>query len=67
MSDDNSTDNIHATGTEDGTTVTTDNIHATSEPLAAGNPFKADEEAAAEAAGTGTVHTDNIHATGETA
>ncbi|MFF5143113.1 hypothetical protein ACFY6U_25855 [Streptomyces sp. NPDC013157] len=65
MSDGNSTDNIHATGTEDETTVTTDNIHATSEPLATGNPFKADEEVVE--AGTGTVHADNIHATGETA
>ncbi|MEV5956841.1 hypothetical protein AB0M11_24265 [Streptomyces sp. NPDC051987] len=65
MSDTNSTDNIHATGTKPGTTVGTENIHATSEPLATGNPFAADEETAE--AGTDTVHADNIHATGETA
>ncbi|WP_189264360.1 hypothetical protein [Streptomyces fuscichromogenes] len=65
MSNSNSTDNVHVTATEDGTTVSTDNIHATSEPLETGNPFEADEPTVA--AATSDVHTDNIHATGETA
>jgi len=59
MSDDNSTDNIHATDVEDETSVSTDNIHATSEPLTA-TTLKADE-------GTAEVGTDNIHATDEPA
>ncbi|MER7836296.1 hypothetical protein ABTY98_10360 [Streptomyces sp. NPDC096040] len=60
MSDNNTTDNIHATDVEDETTVSTDNIHATSEPLTTANPLKVDD-------GTAEVGTDNIHATGETA
>ena len=57
MSDENTTDNIHATDVEDETPVSTDNIHATSEPLKA-TTLKADE-------GTATAGTDNIHATDE--
>ena len=56
MSDQTSTDNVHATGepltAADGGD-TTDNVHATSEPLAA--PVK----------DGGTATPDNVHATGE--
>ncbi|MDH6550611.1 hypothetical protein M2164_004872 [Streptomyces sp. SAI-208] len=57
MSDENTTDNIHATDVEDDTPVSTDNIHATSEPLKA-TTLKADES-------TAEAGTDNIHATDE--
>lgn len=56
MSDQLSTDNIHAT--DEPTTVSTDNIHATSEPLTGKNPITA-------SLGTGEAGTDNIHATDE--
>ncbi|MFJ3337067.1 hypothetical protein [Streptomyces sp. NPDC086766] len=59
MSDENTTDNIHATDTKSGT-VSANNIHATSEPLSGKNPLAADE-------GTGEATTDNIHATDEPA
>ncbi|WP_020137697.1 hypothetical protein [Streptomyces sp. 351MFTsu5.1] len=58
MSDDNTTDNIHATDVEDETAVGTDNIHATSEPLKAAAKLKTDDS-------TAEAGTDNIHATDE--
>ncbi|MFF1302136.1 hypothetical protein [Streptomyces sp. NPDC058307] len=57
MSDQNTTDNIHATDVEDETSVSTDNIHATSEPLQAAK-LKTDDS-------TAEAGTDNIHATDE--
>ena len=58
MSDENTTDNIHATDVEDETSVSTDNIHATSEPLKAAAKLKTDDS-------TAEAGTDNIHATDE--
>jgi head-tail adaptor len=55
MSDETSTDNVHAT---DEPTVTTDNVHATTEPLNGKNLIASDEE-------TGEATTDNVHATDE--
>jgi hypothetical protein len=60
MSDDNSTENIHATGTKGETAVGTENIHATSEPVTTAKPLKADDE-------TAEAGTENIHATDEPA
>ncbi|NUP41855.1 MAG: hypothetical protein HOY76_33745 [Streptomyces sp.] len=60
MSDENTTDNLHATDVKDGTEVSPDNLHATSEPLTGVNPLKAD-------GGTATVTPDNLHATDQKA
>ncbi|MFF3613599.1 hypothetical protein [Streptomyces sp. NPDC002580] len=57
MSDDLSTDNVHAT---DEPTAHTDNVHATDEPLTGKNPIAPGED-------TGDASTDNVHATGEPA
>ncbi|MEU9170650.1 hypothetical protein AB0D34_23075 [Streptomyces sp. NPDC048420] len=57
MSDQNTTDNLHATDVEDETPVTTDNLHATSEPVKP-TTLKADD-------GTAEAGTDNLHATDE--
>ncbi|MEU0204940.1 hypothetical protein [Streptomyces canus] len=57
MSDQNTTDNLHATDVEDETPVTTDNLHATSEPRKP-TTLKADD-------GTAEAGTDNLHATDE--
>ena len=57
MSDDLSTDNVHATGEP---TNTTDNVHATDEPLKGKNPIAPGED-------TGDASTDNVHATDEPA
>lgn len=55
MTDENSTDNVHAT---DEPTDGTENVHATSEPLTTKNPIAPGED-------TGEATTDNVHATDE--